>query len=104
MVDTGGRGLTTGVAERYPRWTAIFLTLFAGVMVVLLPLEKFPDRVKHDPVPAVAAYLILATIAVIVGCFRGWRMGLLIDQHGVTVRNYFRSYRFGWSEVKCFTD
>lgn len=62
------------------------------------------DPFTHFPVPGVAAYLAVVTTAVIVGCFRGWRIGLLMDQHGLTVRNYFRSYRFGWPEVKCFAD
>jgi hypothetical protein len=42
--------------------------------------------------------------ATVVGCFRGWRTGLVMDQHGATVRNYFRTYRFGWPEVNRLAD
>ena len=58
-------------------------------------------------VPVVAAFL--AGIAVVIGgciwgCFRGWRMGVRFADHGVTVRNFLRIYRFSWAEVCCFAD
>ncbi len=58
-------------------------------------------------VPAVAAFL--AGIAVVIwgciwGCARGWRMGVRLDDHGVTVRNFLRIHRFGWAEVRRFED
>jgi hypothetical protein len=31
-------------------------------------------------------------------------MGLSMDNHGVTIRNYFRTYRAGWGEVSRFVD
>jgi len=99
-----GPGRTTIVAERFPRWFGIALTLAAGVVVALIPWQKFPNQVKHLPVPGIATYLALVTIATVVGCFRGWRMGLVMDQHGATIRNYLRSYRFGWHEVNCLAD
>jgi hypothetical protein len=99
-----GPGDTTIVAERFPRWFAIFLTLAAGVVVALTPSDKFPNQVKHIPVSGIATYLALVTVATVVGCFRGWRMGLVMDQHGATIRNYFRTYQFGWSEVNCLAD
>jgi hypothetical protein len=54
--------------------------------------------------PGFAAYLVIVVAAVIWGCFRSWRMELRMDNRGVTVRNYFRTYRIGWPEVSCFTD
>jgi hypothetical protein len=99
-----GPGDTTIVAEGRPRWAAIFLTLVGGVVVALIPWEKFPNQVKHLPVPGIATYLALVTTATVVGCFRSWRMGLVMDQHGATIRNYFRTYRFGWPEVNCLAD
>ena len=54
--------------------------------------------------PAVIAYLILVAAVLIVGCLRSWRMGLSMDNHGVTIRNYFRTYRAGWGEVSRFAD
>jgi len=103
MTSTDGSGITT-VAERSPRWFAIFETLIIGAVVALAPSDKFPHQVKHVPKPGAAAYLALVTIAVIVGCFRGWRMGLSMDQRGATVRNYFRSYQIGWPEVSRLAD
>ena len=99
-----GPGQTTIVAERRPRWAAIFLTLVGGVVVALIPSTKFPNQVKHLPVPGIATYLAIVTIATVVGCFRSWRMGLVMDQHGATIRNYFRTFRFGWPEVNCLAD
>jgi len=99
-----GPGQTTIVAERRPRWAAIFLTLAGGVVVALIPSTKFPNQVKHLPVPGIATYLALVTIATVAGCFRSWRMGVMMDQHDVTIRNYFRTYRFGWPEVDCLAD
>lgn len=99
-----GQGDTTIVAERRPRWEEMAFTLLAGVVVALIPWVKFPNQVKHLPVPGIAAYLALVTIATVVGCFRGWRMGLVMDQHGATIRNYFWTYRLGWPEVDCLAD
>ncbi len=73
-------------------------------MVALIPSTKFPNQVKHLPVPGMATYLALVTIATVMGCFRSWRMGLVMDQHGATIRNYFRSFRFGWPEVNRLED
>ena len=99
-----GPGQTTIVAEHRPRWAVIFLTLVGGVVVALIPWTKFPNQVKHLPVPGMATYLAFVTIATVVGCFRSWRMGLVMDQHGATIRNYFRTSRFGWREVNCLAD
>ena len=35
---------------------------------------------------------------------RGWRMGLRIDDQGVTIRNFNRTYQLGWNEVSHFRD
>jgi hypothetical protein len=79
-------GVTTNVAERTARWNAIAGTIFFGVPAVLGPLNKYPNWAKH--IPAVIAYLILVAAVLIVGCLRSWRMGLSMDNHGVTIRNY----------------
>ena len=99
-----GPGHTTIVTERFPRWFGIASSLGAGMVVALIPSDKFPNQVKHLPGPGIATYLALVTIATVVGCFRGWRMALVMDQHGATIRNYFRTYRFGWPEVNCLAD
>jgi len=48
--------------------------------------------------------VVLVAVAVIWGCARAWRIRLHLDDHGVTVRNYFRTSRFGWPEVGRITD
>ncbi len=63
-----------------------------------------PPWVRHAPRPAVVTYLVILTALLIWGCVRGWRIGLRVDPDGVTVRNFFRTYRFSLAEVSCFTD
>jgi hypothetical protein len=47
---------------------------------------------------------VIVVAAAIGGCFRGSRVGLRIDASGVTIRNFFRTHRIGWSEVDRFAD
>jgi hypothetical protein len=54
--------------------------------------------------PAVTAYLVIAAVVSIWGCFRSWRTALRFDGQGVMVRNAVRTYRIGWHEVRCFAD
>jgi Protein of unknown function (DUF2510) len=88
------------IAERYPRWSAISLTLFAAI----LPALMFPALLSRRHVPAAAAYLVIAAAVSIWGCSRGWRIGLRLGDDGLTVRNLRHSYRIGWPEVRCFAD
>ena len=92
------------VAERTPRWEAIIGTVICGGIAVFAPPYKFPHLVKHVPVPGVVAYLGLIAATTIWGCSRGWRMGVRMDDFGITVRNYFRTYRIGWPEVLRLAD
>jgi hypothetical protein len=102
MTSTEVSGVATNIAERAARWTAIAGTIAFGVLAVLGPLNKYPNWAKH--MPAVIAYLILLAAVLVVACLRSWRMGLSMDNHGVTIRNYFRTYRAGWGEVSRFAD
>jgi hypothetical protein len=102
MTRTEVSGVAINVAERAARWTAIAGTIAFGVLAVSGPLSKYPNWAKH--MAAVIAYLVLVATVLIVACLRSWRMGLSMDNHGVTIRNYFRTYRAGWGEVSRFAD
>jgi Bacterial PH domain len=58
----------------------------------------------HSRVTAFEAYVVVAAAVSIWGCSRSWRIQLRTDNHGVTVRNFLRTHRIGWSEVSRFTD
>jgi hypothetical protein len=92
----------TVVGRWLPRLGAIFLTVSCGGgLAVLGASSKFAHLV---PRPVVAAYLVLVAAATIWGCARSWRMEVRMDDHSVTVRNYFRTYRISWAEVRRFAD
>ena len=113
LASVGGPGGVT-VAERHHRWQAIWrslgfalIPLFFLCFGLSLTLVDAPGMPSGQNVPAVAAFL--AGIAVVIwgciwGCTRGWRMGVRFDDHGVTVRNFLRTYPFGWAEVRRFED
>jgi hypothetical protein len=94
-------GAATVVTRWLPRLGAIGLTVVCGGFAVLGPASKFPHLV---PLPGAAAYIVLVAAATIWGCARGRRMEVRIADRGVTVRNYFRTYRIDWSEVSRFAD
>lgn len=100
--STSGSG--TFVAGRVGRWAAILITFFFGSFAVFVPLFRFPESLRPFPVADVQAYLVLVSAAVTSGCIRAWRMGVGFDTNGVTVRNYFRTYKIGWAEVDCLVD
>lgn len=89
----------TTIAERNPRVNAIWWT-FLACLLVILTVSHGDLWGKHAPI---AGYAIVGP-ALILGCFRGWCMGLRINQSGVTVRNYFRTRRISWPEVAFFAD
>lgn len=80
------------IAEPYSRWVPMVITLGAFVPGFLL-----------TGVLADAAFVAGAAV-LIWGWSRAWRMGLRLDDHGVTVRNFFRTYRISWAELRCFAD
>lgn len=82
---------------------AIFFTLCACVIAGSW-VQDGPQWLRHAPRPAVVTYLVIVTVALIWGCLRGWRIGLHIDDNGVTIRNFFRTHRFAWPEVSHFAD
>jgi hypothetical protein len=109
---TSGRGPrwvagTSGaitIAERYPRWSAVIFTPVAAVLPGLMLMQNSRTLLPRGHALAAVAYLAIAAAVSIWGCSRGWRMGLRLSAGGVTVRNYCRTYRIGWPEVRCFAD
>ena len=91
--DRWGRaGATIGL------WFALFLTL---PFLFVEPAEAL--REKHPPAGAVV-YSITVAAAVIWTSYRSWRRGVRLDEHGVTVWNYWRNHRLTWAAVSSFTD
>jgi DivIVA domain-containing protein len=107
LAPVGGPGGVT-VAERHHRWQAIACSLiFTFTVLPILGLGLSLSLPPGQHILAAAANL--AGIAVVIwgcvwGCTRGWRMGVRLDDHGVTVRNFLRAYRFSWAEVRRFAD
>jgi hypothetical protein len=104
MAIQGGLAAATVAGGRLPRWFAALVTIYFGFLAIFVPLREFPVWVKNAPRSAADVYLVIVATALILGCYRGWRLALHFDVSGVTVRNYFRTYRIGWSEVSCFAD
>ena len=92
------------VAERYRRWSAVIFTPVAAGVSALLITQRFQSLPPHGRVLATVACLAVAAAVSVWGCTRGWRIGLRLGDDGVTVRNYFRTYRISWPEVRCFAD
>jgi hypothetical protein len=92
------------IAERSPRWLAMITTVLLAFLPGLELVKNSPTLLPRGHVPAAVAYLAAAASVSIWGCWRGWRMGLRLDGDGVTVRNFFHSYQFGWPEVSRFAD
>lgn len=72
-----------------------------GYFPIALALGSLHE--KHPPLLAVAADLVIFA-ALIWSMYRPWHMGVRFGEHGVTIRNYFRTRRASWAEVSAFTD
>jgi Protein of unknown function (DUF2510) len=92
------------IAERSPRWMAMITTIILAALPGLEVMRNSPAVLPRGHVPAALAYLLAAAAVSIWGGWRGWRMGLWLDDRGVTIRNFFHSYQFGWHEVSRFAD
>ena len=107
LAPAGGPGGVT-VAERRYRWQAIAWSFFLVFSVA--PVLGIGVGLSWPPGQHVlAAAVTVAGLAVVIwgciwGCVRGWRMGVRLDDHGVTVRNFIRADRFSWAEVRRFAD
>lgn len=114
MTSSTTPGATTFVAEPGPRWSAIVVTALLGG-IALSPLAgeylltqqspRWAPRLVLNVPPVIGTgWLAIVALALICGFARSWRMGLCMDDQRVTVRNYFRTYRFAWPEVTGFVD
>jgi len=92
------------IAERSPRWLAMITTVLLAVLPGLELMQNSPTLLPRGHIPAAVAYLAAAASVSTWGCWRGWRMRLRLDEHSVTVRNFFHSYQFSWPEVSRFAD
>lgn len=59
---------------------------------------------KHSSAPASAVAVIALAVALAVGCARALRAGLRMDGRGVAVRNFWRTYKISWAEVRRLGD
>jgi hypothetical protein len=92
------------IAERYPRWWAVLGPIPVAVFLGSVFGQHSRAWLARGHIPVTVACLIIATAALIWGCCRAWRIGLRLGAGGVTVRNFLRSYRVSWPEVRCFAD
>jgi len=99
VIDTTGGGPATLPAGWFARSGMIFVTVATGGIAIALP-ARF--HWAHLPVRAVEAYLAVVAAALIWGCYRSWRMAFQMNDHGVTVCNFFRTCRIDWHEVSGF--
>lgn len=100
VVETGGGT---------ERWAGVFLCIMAagfaatfGLLAILRRQEL--ARSVQDVAPAFVALMVLLVAASVWAVRRVWRMGLRIDDEGVTIRNFRRTYLLGWHHVSHFQD
>jgi hypothetical protein len=96
MTSGGLSGVT--ITSNWVRAFYIGVTLVVGFVIAGGVMSQHVFKLGR--VLAVA-YLVIAA-AVIWSCSRAWRVRLHMDGHDLTVRNWFRTYRFGWTEVDYF--
>ncbi len=92
------------IVEGYPRWSAVIFTPLVAILPGLMLMQNSPTLLPRGHIAAAVAYLVIAAAVSIWGCARAWRIRLRLGDDGVTVRNYRRTYRIGWPEVRCFAD
>lgn len=76
---------------------AIIGALGGGVLTAWVPFVKssWPQSAKHipSPVPAIGAYLTVVAVASVWMLYRGCRLRVRLDDHGVTIRRLFKVER-----------
>jgi hypothetical protein len=86
-------------------WTGRITTMIAVFLDTILAASSGVALwTKHAPVFIVAGYLAVAAAAAIWVLYRGWRMGVRFDDHGVTACKFLWTSRFSWPEVRRFQD
>jgi len=93
------RPAAISIADRGGRIGAAFYLLF----VIMLVYVEGPGGGQVHGSAAVIYLAILAPVSI--GLLsRVWLMGTRFDDHGIRVRKYFSTRRFGWPEVSHFAD
>jgi hypothetical protein len=87
------------IAEPTRRTGMIVLVIMFGALLLLIVVPATSKNLH-----ALAASLAFVAAGVFWAMMRAWRMGLRLDSRGVTVRNFFGSYRIGLHEVSRFAD
>lgn len=102
MISTDGSDAVT-IADR--EQTGIALILGCPLVVLAaVGLANAPAWIRHGETALVVVYASAVVIAFVWVCARAWRMQLRIDEDGITVRNFFRTYRISWPEIIRFED
>lgn len=91
-------------------WVRFLAVCIGGILLLILtPLAG--AGLRHEAagryvVVIVAAYVVVVAfaLALILLFYRFWRMGVRFDDHGVSIRGFLRTDRFGWPEVSHFAD
>jgi Protein of unknown function (DUF2510)/Bacterial PH domain len=76
---------------------AVPCLVLAGALFILAGVQS------HD-YPPMAACLVAVGVVLAWLCVRLSRMGVRFDEHGVTVRNFWRTRRLAWEQVSYLTD
>jgi Bacterial PH domain len=102
MISAGSPDAVT-IADREQTGIAL---MFGCPLVVLaaVGLGNAPTWIRHGDIALVVVYASAVATALVWVCARAWRMQLRIDEHGVIARNFFRTYRIGWPEIRRFED
>ncbi len=85
------------------RWWLVLLVVLgcwgavSGYGTPIAVVMRLPD-------PAVGVYFAVVGLVSIWLLYRACRLEARFDDKGVTLRNFFRTRRFGWSEVSHFAD
>lgn len=85
------------LANTYVRFVAACL---GGILLLLLVTWAGAGHWHW----ATGRYVAVVAFALILLLYRFWRMGVRFDDHGVRIRGFLRTERFGWPEVSHFAD
>ena len=81
-------------------WARFVVVCLGGILLLLL-VEWAGAAHWHW---ATGRYVAMVAFALILLAYPFWRMGVRFDGHGVRIRGFLRTDRFGWPEVSHFTD
>jgi hypothetical protein len=91
------------------RWPAVFWVvclggsaIAVGIVAVVSPsgLPYWLQRIG----PVIIACMGLVLAATLCGVRRAWRIGLRLDDDGITISNFFGTHRLAWQDVSELRD